>query len=70
MRLDVGIWGIMGVGLGYCIVVFMVCFDRLVVVVEGDFGFGFSVMEVEVCLIVCLFVFLYKKFGFLGYLLF
>lgn len=47
-RLDAGTWGTMGVGLGYCIAAAVVSPDRLVVAVEGDSGFGFSAMEVEV----------------------
>ncbi|CAI9758416.1 unnamed protein product [Fraxinus pennsylvanica] len=47
-RLDVGTWGTMGVGLGYCIAAVVASPDRLVVAVEGDSGFGFSAMEVEV----------------------
>lgn len=47
-RLDAGTWGTMGVGLGYCIAAAMASRDRLVVAVEGDSGFGFSAMEVEV----------------------
>ncbi|KAF7129559.1 hypothetical protein RHSIM_Rhsim10G0076600 [Rhododendron simsii] len=46
-RLDAGTWGTMGVGLGYCIAAAVASPDRLVVAVEGDFGFGFSAMEVE-----------------------
>ncbi|KAL6507498.1 hypothetical protein OROGR_023693 [Orobanche gracilis] len=46
-RLDAGTWGTMGVGLGYCIAAAMASPDRLVVAVEGDSGFGFSAMEVE-----------------------
>ncbi|OMP06688.1 hypothetical protein CCACVL1_01469 [Corchorus capsularis] len=48
-RLDAGTWGTMGVGLGYCIAAAVANPDRLVVAVEGDSGFGFSAMEVEVC---------------------
>lgn len=48
-RLDAGTWGTMGVGLGYCIAAAVASPDRLVVAVEGDSGFGFSAMEVEVC---------------------
>lgn len=47
-RLDAGTWGTMGVGLGYCIAAAVSSPDRLVVAVEGDSGFGFSAMEVEV----------------------
>ncbi|GKV16709.1 hypothetical protein SLEP1_g27311 [Rubroshorea leprosula] len=48
-RVDAGTWGTMGVGLGYCIAAAVANPDRLVVAVEGDSGFGFSAMEVEVC---------------------
>lgn len=47
-RLDAGTWGTMGVGLGYCIAAAVAYPDRLVVAVEGDSGYGFSAMEVEV----------------------
>ena len=47
-RLDAGTWGTMGVGLGYCIAAAVAHPERLVVAVEGDSGFGFSAMEVEV----------------------
>lgn len=47
-RLDAGTWGTMGVGLGYCIAAAVAAPGRLVVAVEGDSGFGFSAMEVEV----------------------
>lgn len=47
-RLDAGTWGTMGVGLGYCIAAAVASLDRLVVAVEGDSGFGFSAIEVEV----------------------
>ena len=47
-RLDAGTWGTMGVGLGYCIAAAVASPGRLVVAVEGDSGFGFSAMEVEV----------------------
>jgi thiamine pyrophosphate-dependent acetolactate synthase large subunit-like protein len=46
--LDAGTWGTMGVGLGYCIAAAVAYPDRLVVAVEGDSGYGFSAMEVEV----------------------
>lgn len=52
-RLDAGTWGTMGVGLGYCIAAAVASPDRLVVAVEGDSGFGFSAMEVEVCFLMC-----------------
>lgn len=47
-RLDAGTWGTMGVGMGYAIAAAVVSPGRLVVAVEGDSGFGFSAMEVEV----------------------
>jgi 2-hydroxyacyl-CoA lyase 1 len=47
-RLDAGTWGTMGVGLGYAIAAAVVNPERLVVAVEGDSGFGFSGLEVEV----------------------
>ena len=50
-RLDAGTWGTMGVGLGYCIAAAVANPERLVVAVEGDSGFGFSAMEVEVCVL-------------------
>ena len=52
-RLDAGTWGTMGVGLGYCIAAAVASPDRLVVAVEGDSGFGFSAMEVEVWTLSC-----------------
>jgi len=48
-RLDAGTWGTMGVGLGYCIAAAVTNPEKLVVAVEGDSGFGFSGLEVEVC---------------------
>lgn len=47
-RLDAGTWGTMGVGLGYCIAAAVAEPHRLVVAVEGDSGFTFSAIEVEV----------------------
>ena len=47
-RLDAGTWGTMGVGLGYCIAAAVASPGRLIVAVEGDSGFGFSAIEVEV----------------------
>jgi len=44
-RLDAGTWGTMGVGLEYCLAVASP--GRLVVAVEEDSRFTFSVMEVE-----------------------
>jgi oxalyl-CoA decarboxylase len=45
-RLDVGTWGIMGVGMGYCVAAAVVT-RQPVIAVEGDSAFGFSGMEVE-----------------------
>jgi oxalyl-CoA decarboxylase len=45
-RLDVGTWGIMGVGMGYAIAA-TVETGKPVLAVEGDSAFGFSGMEVE-----------------------
>jgi oxalyl-CoA decarboxylase len=45
-RIDVGTWGIMGVGMGYCIAAAVVS-NGPVIAVEGDSAFGFSGMEVE-----------------------
>ncbi|MFM6992859.1 MAG: oxalyl-CoA decarboxylase [Rhodoferax sp.] len=45
-RIDVGTWGIMGVGMGYC-VAGAVATGQQVIAVEGDSAFGFSGMEVE-----------------------
>src|ERR671937_1112224 len=45
-RLDVGTWGIMGVGMGYCVAA-AVTTRQQVIAVEGDSAFGFSGMEVE-----------------------
>jgi len=45
-RIDVGTWGIMGVGMGYCVAA-AVCTKQQVIAVEGDSAFGFSGMEVE-----------------------
>ncbi|KAF8376699.1 hypothetical protein HHK36_031633 [Tetracentron sinense] len=47
-RLDAGTWGTMGIGLGYCIAAAVASPGRLVVAVEGDNGFRFNAMEVEV----------------------
>ncbi|KAM3342887.1 2-hydroxyacyl-CoA lyase-like [Capsicum galapagoense] len=46
--LDAGTWGKIRVGLGYYIAVAIASPERLVAVVEGDFGFGFNAMEFEV----------------------
>jgi len=45
-RIDVGTWGIMGVGMGYCVAAAAVT-KQQVIAVEGDSAFGFSGMEVE-----------------------
>ena len=59
-RIDVGTWGIMGVGMGYCVAAAAVT-KQQVIAVEGDSAFGFSGMEVEtICryrLPVCIVVF-------------
>jgi oxalyl-CoA decarboxylase len=59
-RLDVGTWGVMGIGMGFAIAAAVETGKR-VLAVEGDSAFGFSGMEVEtVCrynLPVCVVVF-------------
>src|SRR5256886_2410983 len=45
-RLDVGTWGIMGIGMGYSIAA-TVETGKPVLAIEGDSAFGFSGMEVE-----------------------
>ncbi|MCX7264523.1 MAG: oxalyl-CoA decarboxylase [Burkholderiales bacterium] len=45
-RLDVGTWGIMGIGMGYAVAA-AVLTGKPVIAVEGDSAFGFSGMEVE-----------------------
>jgi oxalyl-CoA decarboxylase len=45
-RLDVGTWGVMGVGMGFAIAAAIETGKR-VLAVEGDSAFGFSGMEVE-----------------------
>ena len=45
-RLDVGTWGVMGIGMGYSIAA-AVTQKAPVIAVEGDSAFGFSGMEVE-----------------------
>ncbi len=59
-RLDVGTWGVMGVGMGYAIAS-AVETGKPVLAVEGDSAFGFSGMEIEtICrynLPVCVVVF-------------
>ncbi|HJZ21235.1 MAG TPA: oxalyl-CoA decarboxylase [Bradyrhizobium sp.] len=59
-RIDVGTWGIMGIGMGYAIAA-AVETGKPVLAVEGDSAFGFSGMEVEtICrynLPVCIVIF-------------
>lgn len=59
-RLDVGTWGIMGIGMGFAVAA-AVETGKPVLAVEGDSAFGFSGMEVEtICrynLPVCIVVF-------------
>ncbi|MDA0224933.1 MAG: oxalyl-CoA decarboxylase, partial [Proteobacteria bacterium] len=45
-RLDVGTWGIMGIGMGFAVGAAVVS-GQPVIAVEGDSAFGFSGMEVE-----------------------
>ncbi len=45
-RLDTGTWGVMGIGMGYCVAAAAVTGDP-VIAVEGDSAFGFSGMELE-----------------------
>jgi len=45
-RLDVGTWGVMGIGMGFAIAAAMET-GKPVLAVEGDSAFGFSGMEVE-----------------------
>jgi oxalyl-CoA decarboxylase len=45
-RLDVGTWGVMGVGMGFSVAAAVVSGEQ-VIAVEGDSAFGFSGMEVE-----------------------
>ena len=45
-RIDVGTWGVMGIGMGYAIAA-AVATGKPVLCVEGDSAFGFSGMEVE-----------------------
>jgi oxalyl-CoA decarboxylase len=45
-RLDVGTWGVMGIGMGYSIAAAVVG-GAQVIAIEGDSAFGFSGMEVE-----------------------
>jgi oxalyl-CoA decarboxylase len=59
-RLDVGTWGIMGIGMGFSVAAAVVS-GQQVIAIEGDSAFGFSGMEVEtICrynLPVCVVVF-------------
>jgi oxalyl-CoA decarboxylase len=59
-RIDVGTWGIMGIGMGYCIAAAIET-GKPVLCVEGDSAFGFSGMEIEtICrynLPVCIVIF-------------
>ena len=59
-RLDVGTWGIMGIGMGFAVAAAVVT-GKPVLAIEGDSAFGFSGMEVEtICrynLPVCVVVF-------------
>ena len=45
-RLDVGTWGIMGIGMGYSVAAAVISGEQ-VIAVEGDSAFGFSGMECE-----------------------
>jgi oxalyl-CoA decarboxylase len=45
-RLDVGTWGIMGIGMGFSVAAAVIT-GKPVIAVEGDSAFGFSGMEVE-----------------------
>lgn len=45
-RLDVGTWGVMGIGMGFCVGAAVVT-GQPVIAIEGDSAFGFSGMEVE-----------------------
>jgi oxalyl-CoA decarboxylase len=59
-RLDVGTWGIMGIGMGFAVAAAVVT-GKPVIAIEGDSAFGFSGMEIEtICrynLPVCVIVF-------------
>ena len=59
-RLDVGTWGIMGIGMGFAVAA-AVTTGKPVIAIEGDSAFGFCGMEVEtICrynLPVCVIVF-------------
>jgi oxalyl-CoA decarboxylase len=45
-RLDVGTWGVMGIGMGFAVAAAVVGAEP-VIAIEGDSAFGFSGMEVE-----------------------
>src|SRR6266849_3259522 len=45
-RLDVGTWGVMGIGMGFAVAAAVVS-GQPVIAIEGDSAFGFSGMEVE-----------------------
>ena len=45
-RLDVGTWGVMGIGMGFAVAAAVVTRQQ-VIAIEGDSAFGFSGMEVE-----------------------
>ena len=45
-RLDVGTWGVMGIGMGFCVAAAVVGNEQ-VIAIEGDSAFGFSGMELE-----------------------
>ncbi|MEW5865139.1 MAG: oxalyl-CoA decarboxylase [Pseudomonadota bacterium] len=45
-RLDVGTWGVMGIGMGYSIAAAALT-GQQVIAIEGDSAFGFSGMEIE-----------------------
>ena len=59
-RLDVGTWGVMGIGMGFAVAA-AVETGKPVIAIEGDSAFGFSGMEIEtICrygLPVCVVVF-------------
>jgi len=45
-RLDVGTWGVMGIGMGFSVAAAVIS-GQPVIAIEGDSAFGFSGMEVE-----------------------
>jgi oxalyl-CoA decarboxylase len=45
-RIDVGTWGVMGIGMGFSVAATVVT-GQQVIAIEGDSAFGFSGMEVE-----------------------